>query len=418
MTQRNLTDARYRRPDVAGATSGDPAAEAHGRSRWSVIVAYGLLAAATQALLVNYAPVTHDAAHHFRVSETAIGWLAEVFVLVYVIFAIPAGLILDRFFRPGLIAGAVLTAVGAFLRLGGDSYSWALLGQIVAAFGQPLVLNGITGLVVLYLAKKDRTAGIGMASAATFAGMVVGFAVGAILPGAQHIRTLTLVTALIALVAAVYLIATLCLVRPRASVEEMPATGGLQSFRAALGNRHLRRLCVLVIVPMGTFIALTTYTQSLLQPAGVTEASAGIILALTTIAGVVGCAIVPVWAEKRQREVKVMSVAIIVTAVACLVLALVPSTATGYLMLIAIGVALLPALPIVLALTERYAPDAEGTAAGLIWLAGNLGGVLVTTIVGILVHHSATAFVVLAGVTALVLPALRWYNRLGEPAQP
>lgn len=409
--QLSISETRGRRPRGSQAEVRD----AHGRSRWSVIVAYGLLAAATQTLLVNYAPVTHDAARHFRVSETAIGWLAEIFVLVYVVFAIPAGLVLDRFFRSGLIAGAVLTAGGALLRLGGDSYTWALLGQVVAAVGQPLVLNGITGLVVIYLAEKDRTTGIAAASAATFAGMVVGFAVGAMLPGAQHIRTLTLVTALIALAAGVYLVGALCLVRPRATTEDLPATGGLQSFRAALGNRHLMRLCVAVIIPMGTFIALTTYTQALLQPAGVTEASAGIILALTTIAGVIGCAIVPVWAEKRRREVSIMGIGISVTAVACLVLAVVPSTAMGYLMLIIIGVALLPALPIVLALTERHAPDAEGTAAGLIWLAGNLGGVLMTTIVGILVHHSATAFLVLAGATALVLPILRWYTRLDEP---
>ncbi|MFT4264957.1 MAG: MFS transporter [Nocardioides sp.] len=388
------------------------------RSRWSVIVAYGLLAAATQTLLVNYAAVTHDAAHHFGVSISAIGWLAEIFVLVYVILAIPAGLVLDRYFRPGLIAGAALTAGGAFLRLGGDSYSWALIGQVVAAVGQPFVLNGITGLVVVYLVKKDRTTGIAAASAATFFGMVVGFAAGAALPGAHNVRTLTLVTALIALAAAAYLIVALAMVRPLAtSMEEMPTTGGLRSFRAAWGNPHLRRLCVVVVIPMGTFIALTTYAQPLLEPAGVSEATAGIILALTTIAGVIGCAVVPVWAEKRDRELNVIAVGITVTAIACLVLAVIPGVATGYLMMLAIGMALLPALPIVLALTERHAPDAEGTAAGLIWLAGNLGGVVVTTIVGILVHHSATAFIVLAGVTALVLPALRWYGRL-EQRQP
>lgn len=399
---------------IGSLTSGATGAAPDQRSRWSVIVAYGLLAAATQALLVNYAPVTHDAAHHFHVSETAIGWLAEIFILVYVVFAIPAGLILDRFFRPGLIAGAVLTAGGAFLRLGGDTYGWAMFGQIVAAIGQPLVLNGITGLAVIYLVKKDRTAGIAIASAATFAGMVVGFVIGALLPGANHIRELTFVTALIALASAVYLILTLVTSRPLASDEEMPSSGGLQSFRAALANRYLRRLCVLVIIPMGAFMALTTYAQTLLQPAGVSEESAGIILALTTIAGVIGCAIVPVWAEKQRRELGVMAIGITVTAVACLVLAIVPSTETGYLMLIAIGIALLPAMPIVLALTERHAPDAEGTAAGLIWLAGNLGGVIVTTVIGILVHHAAIAFVVLAAMTALVLPGLRWYGRLEQ----
>lgn len=266
---------------------------------------------------------------------------------------------------------------------------------------------------MIYLPKKDRTTGIAVASAATFFGMVVGYAVGAVLPGEHNIRTLTLVIALFALASAVYLVAAISLVRPLATAEEVPSSGGLRSFRVAFGNRHLRRLCVVVVIPMGTFIALATYAQPLLEPAGVSEASAGIILALTTIAGVIGCAVVPVWADKHRREIGIMGVGITVTAAACLVLAVLPSTAMAYVMLLGIGFALLPALPIVLALTEQNAPDAEGTAAGLIWLAGNLGGVVVTTVVGILVDQPAAAFVVLAVLTALVLPTLRWYGRLG-----
>ncbi|GAB4009968.1 MFS transporter [Nocardioides ultimimeridianus] len=370
------------------------------------------MAAATQALLVNYAPVTHDAALHFGVSVAAIGWLSQVFPLVYVILAIPVGLVLDRFFRPALVIGAVLTAAGAFLRLVADDYSWALIGQVVAALGQPFVLNGITGLVVVYLAAKDRTAGIAIASAATFAGMVVGYVLGACLPGQQHIHTLTLITAMLAMDAGFCFLGALHFVRPLQGADSIPATNGIRALRAAFGNRRLRRLCVAVTIPMGTFIALATYAQPLLEPAGVSESSAGLILAFTLIAGVIGCAVVPVWADRHHREVQLMGLGIAITAGACLHLAIIPSTALAYIMLIAVGFVLLPALPIVLALTEQHAPEAEGTAAGLIWLAGNLGGVVIAVVIGSLVTHSATAFVVLAGVTALTMPALRWYQRL------
>ena len=61
----------------------------------------------------TYAPVTTVAARHFGVSETAVGWLANIFPLLYVVLAIPAGMLLDRWFRAALLAGAVLTAVGA-----------------------------------------------------------------------------------------------------------------------------------------------------------------------------------------------------------------------------------------------------------------------------------------------------------------
>ncbi|MEV6443084.1 hypothetical protein [Amycolatopsis sp. NPDC051716] len=95
--------------------------------------------------------------------------------------------------------------------------------------------------------------------------------------------------------------------------------------RAAFGNRYVRRLCAVVAIPMGTFIALATFAQPLLAPAGVPEVTAGLILACTMIAGVLGCAVVPVWADRRGREVSLMGAGIAFTAVACLHLALVPA---------------------------------------------------------------------------------------------
>ncbi|MEV4143581.1 MFS transporter [Amycolatopsis sp. NPDC049691] len=381
------------------------------KSRWTVFLAYGLLAAASQALFVTYAPVTGDAARHFGVSVGAIGWLSQVFPLVYVLLAIPAGLALDRFLRPALVAGAVLTAGGAFLRLVADDFAWALAGQVVAAAGQPFVLNAIPGLAVGYLSEKDRATGIAAASSATFGGMVLGYLLGAFLPGESHIRGLTLITALIALDAGLCLVGALRV----APAPGSPATGGLRAVRAAFGNRYVRRLCAVVAVPMGTFIALATFAQPLLAPAGVSEATAGLILACTMIAGVLGCAVVPVWADRRGREVALMGAGIAFTAVACLHLALVPSTPMAWLTLLGTGFVLLPALPIVLSLSERHALDAESTAAGLIWMAGNLGGVVLATAVGFLVTSPAIAFTALAGATLLALPALRWFRKLSRP---
>ncbi|MEU0402900.1 MFS transporter [Streptomyces sp. NPDC006197] len=399
----------------AAATTAAPRVEQHTKSRWVVFLAYGLLAAASQALFVNYAPVTEDAARHFGVSIGEIGWLSQVFPLVYVLLAVPAGIALDRFLRPALVVGAVLTASGAFLRLVADDFTWALIGQAVAAAGQPFVLNAIPGLAVGYLAEKHRATGIAAASSATFAGMVLGYLLGAFLPGENHIRTLTLVTALIAMDAGLCLVAALRL-PPRGRPESAPAASGLRAFRAALGNRYVRRLCAVVAIPMGTFIALATFVQPLLAPAGVSESTAGLILALTMIAGVIGCAVVPVWADRRGREVQVMGAAIAFTAGACLHLVLVPSTPMAFLMLLGTGFVLLPALPIVLSLSERHAPEAESTAAGLIWMAGNLGGVLLAAAVGLLVTRPAIAFAVLSAATLLALPALHWFRRLDTTA--
>jgi len=77
---------------------------------------------------------------------------------------------------------------------------------------------------------------------------------------------------------------------------------------------------------------------------------------------------------------------------------------------VALGLALLPALPIVLELTERRAGAAEGTATGLIWLTGNLGGLVLAAVVGVLVDRPVAAFLLLAALSLATLPLLRSFR--------
>jgi len=133
-------------------------------------------------------PVTTAAAHHYGVSVTAIGWLANVFPLLYVVLAVPAGLALDRWPRPALAVGALLTALGGVVRLGGDGFGWALAGQLMVAVAQPLVLNAITGVVGV-LPARSRPTGIAVGSAGLFLGMVLALGAGAVV-GGDHLVAL------------------------------------------------------------------------------------------------------------------------------------------------------------------------------------------------------------------------------------
>ena len=71
-----------------------------------MIAAFSLAVAATQMIWLTFAPVTTVAADRYGVSEAAIGWLANVFVLGFVLLAIPAGFLLDRNLRGALVLGA------------------------------------------------------------------------------------------------------------------------------------------------------------------------------------------------------------------------------------------------------------------------------------------------------------------------
>jgi predicted MFS family arabinose efflux permease len=374
------------------------------RNRWSVIVAFVLVSAGVQVVWLTYAPVTTAAAEHFGVSETAVGWLANMFPLFYVVLAIPAGVILDRWFRAGLAAGAILTVLGAALRLVDDTFGWALAGQTVAAIAQPLVLNAITSITRHYLRERSRPAGIALGTAANFAGMATAFVLGAVLPGSDRLGTLATIGTGFVAVAALAMVTTLVLVgEPRA---KSPA-GGWDALRAAAGDRQIRTLCAVVFGPFGTFIALTTFGQALLAPAGVSAETASVILLVTVLAAVLGCAIVPVVTSRRRAELPVLAIVALIGTAGCVGLAVTPGVAVGFTAMTAIGFFMLSAMPIVLEMVERRAGPAQGTATALIWIAGNLGGLVVATVVGALVHRPAVAFLICAVAALTAVPLLR-----------
>ncbi len=370
---------------------------------WGVVVAFAGVGAVTQMVWLTFAAVTTPAARHFHVSSSAIGWLAQPFVFIYVLLAIPAGLLLDRHLRRWLVIGALLTATGALIRLEG-SYSALLLGAAVAAVAQPLVLNSVTALVAQYLPERSRPAGIALASASIFAGMVMAFLLGVIFSTPSQMPALVRVQAMLAVLAGAGL--ALALLRDAPFPPSAPSLG-LGAFAAAWRRPLMRLLCAFIALPFGVFISLTTWAQDLLKPAGVSANAAGGILIAMVLAGVVGSSVLPVLAARRHREVRLATVAAIATSLACLVLAIAPGTLSALISLLVVGFLALSVLPVVLELTERAAPDSESTASGLIWLAGNLGGLVMASVTGLIATRPHLAFLILALATASSLPTLR-----------
>ena len=60
-------------------------------NRWVILAGYALLAASTQLLWLAYAPITTQTHKIMGVSQGAVGDLAVIFPLMYVILALPAG---------------------------------------------------------------------------------------------------------------------------------------------------------------------------------------------------------------------------------------------------------------------------------------------------------------------------------------
>lgn len=384
-----------------------------GRNRWDVVVAYAVVGAATQVLWLTFAPITTATAEHYGVSEGAVGWLAEVFPLLYVVLAIPAGMALDRWFVPALRGGAALTAAGALLRLGGDTFAWALAGQLLVAVGQPFVLNAVTKVATGYVAPPARPAAIALGTGGQFAGLLLGLVLGPALGSAADLRTLLAVEAAFGALAAAALWAALRVRQVGATAQQR--TIGLHELRVVWGDRLVRLLCALALVGFGVFIALTTWLQGLLEPFGVSDDTAGAMLVAAVVAGVLTTSWLPAATARRGAERSLLTAALLVCGGCCAALAVVRAVGAQFVLVAAIGAVVLPALPVLLELAERSAGSAGGSAAALLWLAGNLGGIALALPVGALVHHAGPAFGLLALAAAVGVPFAR---RLDVPTRP
>ena len=366
-----------------------------------MIVAYALVCAATQVLWLTYAAITTETARRYGVSVGAVGWLAEIFPLVYVLLAIPAGILLDRWFRPVLAVGGALVALGGVIRLGGQSFAWAMSGQVAVAIAQPVVLSAVSKLAGEYLPVDERAAGISVGSAGSFVGILLALLLGPTLGGHGHLERLLLVEALLALMPAVGL--AVALRRPgRPSEEHVAIEGG--AARALWAIPSMRFLSGLVFVGFGIFVALATWLQTLLHPEGISEATAGGLLVGMMIAGIIGCAALPALVARRGAQRAFMRSAALASCLGCVVLGVAPWLGVRAAAIAVMGLFLLPALPIVLAAAERLAGAAAGTAGAVVWMAGNLGGLIVALMVQILVHDPLAAFLAMGAVSLLGLP--------------
>jgi len=369
------------------------------RSRWLVLGAFGLLVCSSQVLWLSFAPITPEAHHALHVSEGAIGDLAVINPLMYVLLAIPTGRWMDRRFGAALTAGALFTATGAALRIvHPTSYAWVFAGQLVLSVGQPLVLNASTKIAARYFPPTERTAAISIASAAQFVGILLAALTGSVLYDGGGLELVLVSNAVLAVAAAIAVLV---------AVRVPPAFPTEAHDQVPLGwLRHdplMWRLGGLLFVGVGVFNAVATWLDSILGDLG-HPGAAGNLIAVMTVAGILGAAVLPGVAARRNRRREVLIVTTVTTMVTFLALALVHDVLFAGIVLAIEGFVLLAGLPVALDWSElESGPERAGTATGFLLLAGNLGGVVLVLVVQAVIGNPHLALVAMA---ALAVPGI------------
>lgn len=364
---------------------------------WSAVCSYGLLLMATQVLWLTYAPVTSQVHQVFGVSEGAVGDLAVVVPILYVLLGMQAGRWLDRHFTKTMVVGTGLVVAGALIRaVDAGSYAYALTGQIILSAGLPLFANAITKVPARYLAPKHHVRAISLLTASQVLGILVAASTGGWLYERGGLDLLVDSHAVLTVASGAVMLCSLA-IRPRFAA---PGRGPV----ARMSLHRNRQMCLLAgqaFIGMGLFNALATWLETIQNGFG-NEGWGGPMVTVMTVAGILGAAIVPALASHLGRRRAALTMIGAGTTIATAALLLAREPASALVAIAVVGFLLISGLPIALEWSESLVgPEHAGAAAAFILVIANLGGSLYVVIVQVFIHNSYAAVLVL---TLLVLP--------------
>ena len=144
--------------------------------RWVILGVFMLINLTIQMLWICFAPITGDAAKFYGVTELQIGFLAMLFMIIYVPLSIPVSWVIDRFgYRKAVGAGALMLAVFGLLRgVFAANYTLVVICTLGLAAAQPFLLNAVTTVAARWFPMEERATAGGLALVAGFIGIAIG----------------------------------------------------------------------------------------------------------------------------------------------------------------------------------------------------------------------------------------------------
>lgn len=364
--------------------------------KWSVLAVFTAVAGVSQMLWLNFAPLLSQIQERYGVSELQASSLILVFPLLYVFFSLHAGALIDRRGYPFVVGtGSVIMAVFSAIRVYDASFAALLIGQIGIAVAQPYIVNGISKLVADWFEEDSHGLATGIGTIGMFLGMAIALALTPALNAELGLSMTMLVFAAIS-VAAAFAFVVIARENDSSAIHSREASeksreSTLEMLGALLKNPNLILLFVLATLALGFFNGLTTWLEPILAEQKIGAEDAGLVGGMLIIGGIFGSAIIPAISDAfgQRKPFLLLSAA----ASVALVVPLCTSGNFTWLLIYGglMGFFFLPGYALLFAMTEEHAGARHaGSAAGVLMLAGNAGGVLVVILMETVKGQSAS----------------------------
>lgn len=352
---------------------------------WLIYFSFGLTVAAM-------APLVPAICSDLEISYGAMGVVLGAWPFVYILSALPCGMLLDRIGpRKALFVAAAIMALSGFLRCFSDTYLIMILAVAVFGLGGPLISIGAPKLIAFLFEGKDRGLAMGIYITGPGLGAVVALSItnSFLLPIFDYSwRSVIGAYALFTISSGCIwlLLSSNQLGRLVESTMQAASTGPIgETFRNLASIRSVQ---IVLAMSVGIFFfnhGLNNWLPEIIRSKGLSFAEAGYWAAIPTTVSIISALLIPRLATSDKRML-VMGLLIVCAGMATFLLHTAPGLQLAFglcLQGLARGAMMTVAL-LMLVEIPNVGPKRAGAAGGLFFTAAEIGGVTGPLVIGLL----------------------------------
>jgi len=344
-------------------------------------------------------------------THSEMGMAMGAWQLVYIFFAVPAGILLDKIGpRYALSLGGFLIGMSALARLFSDDATSLIAAVMLFGIGGPIISAGAPKIVVSLFQGSSRGLAMGIYMTGPAIGSIISLTAthSLLLPAFDgNWRAVMGLWTIVTLVAAAIWF-FLAGFNPAPS-KQQESTG--ESQFGIIGNLISKpTVMIVLLMSVGVFMfnhGLNNWLPELLQSHGLSAVNAGYWAAIPTLIGIAGSLLIPRLAtpERRFNILILLSMAALVASL--LLRFEEPASLVSGLILQGIArSSLMTVLILTLVELPEIGEKYAGVASGLFFSAAEFGGVMGPLLLGILYDPAAgfsTGLALLSGVAITIL---------------
>jgi cyanate permease len=380
---------------------------------WAVYFGFGVVSASLAALIT---PIRQD----LGLSYGEVGVVLGAWQLGYIAVAYPAGLFVDRVgIRRSLTLGALLVAASAYGRALADGFASLFAAVLLFGFGGPIISIGLPKVIASWFAGHPRAVAAGIYTTGSSSGGVVTLAAtnSLVLPAAGSWQATCVAYG--TLTAAIALAWWLLAREPPREAATRPHRGRPGAWQGVL---RARAVWLVVIVGFTGFMlghGFRNWLPQILESKGMGPAEAGYLAALPGLSGILGSIVIARLAARVGRKPVVAALLAIIAGTL-----LATGALAGPLLIPILAIqgfcagAVLPLLLSMLMDLREVGGAAMGTAAGLYFAVGEIGGFTGPAMMGLLKDLTGSFTAGLSVLAAITLVMLVPTAMLPDPRRP